>query len=112
MLQCHEAILRSLLLQLLVLSALDQPIDSPLAQEISLHFLGGSSRATRRSLVHPVHAIDALSASCCLELGLDFFLCALLFQLLDPLLGALSFIEGLFLFLPHPPLVAHEHGMP
>jgi hypothetical protein len=43
---------------------------------------------------------------------LDFFLGALFFKLLDALLGALSFIQGLLLLFPHPPLIAHEDGMP
>jgi hypothetical protein len=112
MLQCHEAILRSLLLQLLVLRALDQAIDSSLPQKISFHLLCCSRLSARRSLVHPVYTIDSLSAACCLKLGLDFLLCTLLLQLFDPLFGALAFIESFLFFLPHPPLIAHEHGMP
>jgi hypothetical protein len=112
MLQRHKAILRSLLLQFLVLRALDQAIDTPLPKKISLHLLGRTSLATRWSLVHPVHTINSFSAACCLELGLDLLLCPLLLELLDPLLGALTLIECFLFFLPHPPLIAHEHGMP
>jgi hypothetical protein len=43
---------------------------------------------------------------------LDLLFGTLFFELLDALLGALSFIQGLLLLFPHPPLIAHEDWMP
>ncbi len=111
-LQSHETFFRRLFLQLLVLSALDQAIDPSLAQQVSFHFLGRSRLPARRSLIHPVYTVNALPTSGGLQLGLDFLLGSLFFEFLDPLIGALSLVEGLLFFFPYPLLIAHEHGMP
>jgi hypothetical protein len=63
-------------------------------------------------LVHPFDSINTFRASSCLKLGLNFLLRSLFFEFLSALVDLLSFFEGFVLFFPHPPLIAHEDGMP
>jgi hypothetical protein len=62
-------------------------------------------------LVHPVNAINALLASCSLELPLDFFILEFLFDFLDALLCSLALGQGLLLFVPDGLLIAPQRGM-
>jgi len=62
-------------------------------------------------LVHPVNAIDALSASSGLELSLNFFFRALFLDFVDALLCSLALGEGLVFFIPDGLLIAPQRGM-
>ena len=86
----HEALLPCVLLQLLVLRALDQIVDTSLSQEVCLRLLCRAGLAIAGPLVHPVHAIDTLATTGSLELPLKLFLGTLLLNLIDALLGALA----------------------
>jgi hypothetical protein len=110
-LQRHETLRACILLQLLMFRALDEVVDATLSQQVCFCFLRRTGLSVVGTLVHPVHAIDLLLAACGLELTLDFFLCALLFDLVEALLGSLAFGEGLLLFIPDSLLVAPQRGM-
>ena len=86
--------------------ALDQGINPSLSKEICFGFFSGTSLAIVGALIHPFHAIDALSAARGFELALDFFLSALFAEFVDALLGLFAFGEGFLFFLPDCALVA------
>jgi hypothetical protein len=94
-----------------VFCALDEVVDTSLAQQVCFCFFCRAGLSIVRALVHPVHAINALPASCSLELPLDLFLCALLLDFVDALLRSLALGEGLLFFVPDGLLVAPKRGM-
>lgn len=110
-LQRNEALLSSGLLELLVVVALDEIVDPPLAQQIGLCLFGCTSLAIRRALVHPVDAIYPLLASRRLQLPLEVFFGALLLDLIDALLGAFALGECLLFFVVDGLLVSPQTGM-
>jgi len=105
-LQRHKTLRPSILLELLMFRALDQGIDAALSEEVCLCFFSGAGLAIVGALVHPFHAIDALSAACGFELALDFFLGALFAEFVDALLGLFALGEGFLFFFPDCALVA------
>lgn len=98
-LKCHKTLLTRALFQLLVLCSLDKVVDSPLAQEIRFGLFAGTNLTIGRALVHPVDPVYSLLAAGSLELPLQLLLCALFFDFIDALLGALALGEGLLFFL-------------
>jgi hypothetical protein len=97
---------------LLLFGRLDQMVDSPLAQEVSLAIFGISALAVRGTIVQPVDAVDSFPATCRLELALGFFPRPLFFELLDTLLGPLPLLEGFLLSFVHLLLVFKKGWMP
>lgn len=91
--------------------ALDQSINPSLSKEICFGFFSGAGLAIVGTLIHPFHAIDALSAACGFELALDFFLGALFAKFVDALLGLFALGEGFLFFFPDCALVALQRGM-
>lgn len=110
-LQRNEALLSSGLFEILVIGALDEVVNPPLAQQIGLCLLRCTSLAIGRALVHPVDAIYPLGASRSLQLSLDLLLCALLLDLIDALLGAFALGESLLFFFVDGLLVPPQTGM-
>jgi hypothetical protein len=94
-----------------VFGALDEVIDAPLSQQVCFGFFCRAGLSIVGTLVHPVHAINALPASCSLELSLNLFLCALLLDFVDALLRPLALGEGLLFFVPDGLLVAPKRRM-
>lgn len=107
----HEAVLPGRLLQLLVLGALDEIVDSSLSEKIRLSFLARANLAVGGALVHPVDSIDSLLSTRGFKLPLQLFLGALLLDFVDSLLGALALGECLLLFIPDGLLISPQGGM-
>lgn len=91
-----------------MLVALDQIVDASLAQEVRLRLLGRAGLPIARALVHPVHTVHAFPTARGLEFSLQLLLLALLFDLVDALLGALALGQRLLLLIVDGGLVAPE----
>ena len=108
-LEGHERLLIRRLFQLLILRPLDQSVNTPLSQQVSLHFFRSPGLATRGSIIHPIHAgASLLSARSFLQV-LEFLNFPLLGSLFHDLINLFAFFEGFLFLFPYLLLVAHEH---
>lgn len=94
-----------------MLRALDEIVDSSLSEKIRLGFLARTNLAIGGALVHPVDSIYSFLSTCGFKLPLQLFLCALLLDFVDSLLGALALGECLLLFIPDGLLISPQGGM-
>lgn len=88
--------------------ALDDIVDTSLAEEVRLRLLSRANSTVRWTLVHPFDAINTLLAARSLELLLKLLFSPLLSNLVDALLCGFALGERLLLCLPYCLLVPSQ----
>jgi len=111
-LQSHKALFAGILLQFLMVGALNEVVDPSLAEQIRLLLFCCAAASVARATVHPVDAVDSFAVASSLELVLDFLLGAFFLELANSLLGAFPLFEGLLFLVVDTSLILHQARMP